>query len=45
MANENAGGIYYEVGADVADLLTGAQQANRAFDDIGKAADRTSARL
>lgn len=45
MANENAGGIYYEVGADVADLLTGAQQANRAFDDIGKSADRTSARL
>lgn len=45
MANENAGGIYYEVGADVADLLTGAQQANRAFDDIGRSADRTSARL
>jgi len=45
MANENAGGIYYEVGADVADLLTGAQQANRALDDIGRSADRTSARL
>ncbi|KAF2282425.1 hypothetical protein GH714_044110 [Hevea brasiliensis] len=41
----SARGIYYEVGADVADLLTGAQQANRAFDDIGKSADRTSARL
>lgn len=45
MANENAGGIYYEVGADVADLLTGASQANKALDDIGKAADKTSGRL
>ncbi len=45
MANENAGGIYYEVGADVADLLTGAGQANRALDDIGRAADKTSGKL
>lgn len=45
MANENAGGIYYEVGADVADLLTGAKQASAAFDDIGNAADKTSSRL
>lgn len=45
MANENAGGIYYEVGADVADLLTGAKQASSAFDDIGSAADKTSSRL
>lgn len=45
MANENAGGIYYEVGADVADLLTGAKQASTAFDDIGNAADKTSSRL
>lgn len=45
MANENAGGIYYEVGADVADLLTGAKQAQAAFDDIGKSADKTSAKL
>lgn len=45
MANENAGGIYYEVGADVADLLTGAKQASAAFDDIGKAADKASSKL
>lgn len=45
MANENAGGIYYEVGADVADLLTGAKQASAAFDDIGKAADKVSSKL
>lgn len=45
MANENAGGIYYEVGADVADLLTGAQQAKKAFDDIGSAADKASSKL
>jgi len=45
MANENAGGIYYEVGADVADLLTGAKQAQSAFDDIGSSADKTSSRL
>ena len=45
MANENAGGIYYEVGADVADLLTGAKQASAAFDDISNSADKTSTKL
>ncbi|QHJ79529.1 MAG: hypothetical protein [Caudoviricetes sp.] len=42
MANENAGGIYYEVGADVADLLTGAKQANDALAGIEKAAGKAS---
>ena len=39
---ENVGGIYIEIEADVAKLLTGQQQANKALDDIGDNAQKTS---
>lgn len=39
---ENVGGIYIEIEADVAKLLTGQQQANKALDSIGDNAQKTS---
>ncbi|WP_243212054.1 tail protein (tape measure) [Klebsiella pneumoniae] len=43
MANgENVGGIYIEIEADVAKLLTGQQQANKALDSIGDNAQKTA---
>ncbi|MFB8473755.1 tail protein (tape measure) [Klebsiella michiganensis] len=39
---ENVGGIYIEIEADVAKLLTGQQQANKALDNIGDNAQKTS---
>ncbi len=39
---ENLGGVYIEIGADVAKLLTGQQQANKALDNIGDNAQKTS---
>ncbi|HCQ7882687.1 TPA: tail protein (tape measure) [Klebsiella pneumoniae] len=46
MANgENVGGIYIEIEADVAKLLTGQQQANKALDSIGDNAQKTANQL
>ncbi|MFV0607517.1 hypothetical protein [Klebsiella aerogenes] len=42
---ENVGGIYIEIEADVAKLLTGKQQANQALDDIGGHAQKTATQL
>ncbi|MGR7479746.1 phage tail length tape measure family protein [Klebsiella aerogenes] len=42
---ENVGGIYIEIEADVAKLLTGQQQANQALDDIGGHAQKTATQL
>ncbi|HBX2729554.1 TPA: tail protein (tape measure) [Klebsiella pneumoniae] len=39
---ENLGGVYIEIEADVAKLLTGQQQANKALDNIGDNAQKTS---
>ncbi|HBZ1180476.1 tail protein (tape measure) [Klebsiella pneumoniae] len=39
---ENLGGVYIEIEADVAKLLTGQQQANKALDSIGDNAQKTS---
>lgn len=39
---ENVGGVYIEIEADVAKLLTGQQQANKALDNIGDNAQKTS---
>ncbi|HBS6225752.1 TPA: tail protein (tape measure) [Klebsiella pneumoniae] len=39
---ENLGGVYIEIEADVAKLLTGQQQANKALDIIGDNAQKTS---
>lgn len=39
---ENVGGIYIEIEADVAKLLTGQQQANKALDNMGDSAQKTS---
>lgn len=39
---ENVGGVYIEIEADVAKLLTGQQQANNALDNIGDNAQKTS---
>ncbi|HCA7141941.1 TPA: tail protein (tape measure) [Klebsiella michiganensis] len=39
---ENLGGVYIEIEADVAKLLTGQQQANKALDNIGENAQKTS---
>ena len=41
-AYENLGGVYIEIEADVAKLLTGQQQANKALDNIGDNAQKTS---
>ena len=38
---ENLGGVYIEIEADVAKLLTGQQQANKALDNIGDNAQKT----
>lgn len=37
---ENLGGVYIEIEADVAKLLTGQQQANKALDSIGDNAQK-----
>lgn len=42
---ENVGGIYIEIEADVAKLLTGQQQANKALDNIGDHAQKTAGQL
>ncbi|HBT8450750.1 TPA: tail protein (tape measure) [Klebsiella pneumoniae] len=42
---ENVGGIYIEIEADVAKLLTGQQQANKALDSIGDNAQKTASQL
>lgn len=42
---EKAGGIYIEIEADVAKLLTGQQQANKALDSIGDNAQKTANQL
>ncbi|HHG0625453.1 TPA: hypothetical protein ACPUGO_004746 [Klebsiella pneumoniae] len=42
---ENAGGIYFEIEADVAKLLTGQRQANQALDSIGDQAQKTATQL
>ncbi|HDY7084120.1 tail protein (tape measure) [Klebsiella pneumoniae] len=39
---ENLGGVYIEIEADVAKLLTGQQQANKALDNIGDNAQKIS---
>lgn len=39
---ENLGGVYIEIEADVAKLLTGQQLANKALDNIGDNAQKTS---
>ncbi|HCC6421756.1 tail protein (tape measure) [Klebsiella pneumoniae] len=39
---ENLGGVYIEIEADIAKLLTGQQQANKALDNIGDNAQKTS---
>ncbi|CAK6156186.1 tail protein (tape measure) [Klebsiella pneumoniae] len=39
---ENLGGVYIEIEADIAKLLTGQQQANKALDSIGDNAQKTS---
>ncbi|WP_109226895.1 tail protein (tape measure) [Klebsiella pneumoniae] len=39
---ENLGGVYIEIEADVAKLLTGQQQANKALDNISDNAQKTS---
>ncbi|GKO80701.1 hypothetical protein NUBL17186_12410 [Klebsiella quasipneumoniae] len=39
---ENLGGVYIEIEADVAKLLNGQQQANKALDNIGDNAQKTS---
>jgi tape measure domain-containing protein len=45
MADENMGGIYYEVGADVSALLSGARQAKDALADIEGSAGKASGAL
>lgn len=42
---ENVGGVYIEIEADVAKLLTGQQQANKALDSIGDNAQKTASQL
>ncbi|MCM6144704.1 hypothetical protein [Klebsiella pneumoniae] len=42
---ENVGGIYIEIEADVAKLLTGQRQANQALDSIGDQAQKTATQL
>ncbi|GKJ67445.1 TPA: hypothetical protein MAR06_000384 [Klebsiella pneumoniae] len=42
---ENLGGIYIEIEADVAKLLTGQRQANQALDSIGDQAQKTATQL
>ncbi|HHH9974127.1 TPA: hypothetical protein ACP4KR_000484 [Escherichia coli] len=42
---ENVGGIYFEIEADVAKLLTGQRQANQALDSIGDQAQKTATQL
>lgn len=42
---EKLGEIYYEVGADIAPLLQGSNQANAALDSMGKGADKASGNL
>ncbi|HBT0597395.1 phage tail protein [Klebsiella pneumoniae] len=42
---ENLGGVYIEIEADVAKLLTGQQQANKALDSIGDHAQKTAGQL
>ena len=42
---ENVGGVYIEIEADVAKLLTGQQQANKALDSIGDNAQKTTSQL
>lgn len=39
---EKVGEIYYDIGADVADLLQATKQANSSLDDMGRGADRAS---
>ncbi|WP_373385981.1 tail protein (tape measure) [Raoultella ornithinolytica] len=43
--DENVGGVYIEIEADVAKLLTGQQQANKALDSIGDNAQKTASQL
>lgn len=42
---ENVGRVYIEIEADVAKLLTGQQQANKALDSIGDNAQKTASQL
>lgn len=42
---ESVGGIYIEIEADVAKLLTGQRQANQALDSIGDQAQKTATQL
>ncbi|MFM3322158.1 phage tail length tape measure family protein [Klebsiella pneumoniae subsp. ozaenae] len=42
---ENVGGVYIEIEADVAKLLTGQRQANQALDSIGDQAQKTATQL
>lgn len=42
---ENLGGVYIEIEADVAKLLTGQRQANQALDSIGDQAQKTATQL
>lgn len=45
MAGQQVGEIYYEVSADVADLIQGAKQASTALDGMGKGADKASGNM
>ncbi|EPY4759121.1 phage tail protein [Klebsiella pneumoniae] len=44
-AGEKVGGIYIEIEAETAKLLTGQQQANKALDSIGDHAQKTASQL
>ncbi|WP_312999623.1 phage tail protein [Leclercia sp.] len=45
MADENMGGLHYEVDLEIAGMVSGAQRVNSSLDDISKTAGQTSKQL